>query len=217
MIKCCIFDLDGTLLNTLDDLAASCNHALDFYGYPTYPADDYRYFVGNGVGTLIERTMPKDADEEQKQKVREAFAEHYAQHYLDLTVPYDGIEALLRILKLQGYQVCVVSNKPHNYSKELLSKIFGEKFFSVIIGATEDMPKKPAPDGVLSCMKKLDLKPEHCVYIGDSDVDVLTAKNAGIPSIGVAWGFRGEEELKAAGAGYIVHTPKEIAQLLEQL
>ncbi|SDM88878.1 HAD family hydrolase [Acetanaerobacterium elongatum] len=217
MIKCCIFDLDGTLLNTLDDLAASCNYALSLYGYKTYPADDYRYFVGNGVSVLLDRTLPPDVDERQKQKVKEAFSKHYAQHYIDLTVPYKGIEGLLRILKLKGYLVCVVSNKPHDYSKELITKIFGEKFFNIVLGASEELPKKPAPDGVLYCMNKLRLSASECVYIGDSNVDVLTAKNAKMPSIGVAWGFRGEEELKTTGADYIVQEPKEIAQLLEHL
>lgn len=216
MIKCCIFDLDGTLLDTLDDLATSCNYALSLYGYKTYPTDDYRNFVGNGVSVLLDRVLPKAVDKEQKQKVLEAFLEHYSQHYIDLTVPYDGIEGLLRILKLKGYLVCVVSNKPHYYSKELITKIFGEKFFNMVLGAGEELPKKPAPDGVLYCMKKLGLSASECVYIGDSNVDILTAKNAGLPSIGVAWGFRGEEELRTAGADYIVQEPKEIVQVLEK-
>lgn len=214
VIRCCIFDLDGTLLNTLDDLAASCNYALAQYGYDGHDVDSYRYFVGNGVDKLIERAISADVSPEQRQAVKETFTEHYAKHFMDLTKPYDGIESVLRVLKLGNIRTCVVSNKPHAFSTELVTKIFGTKFFDIIIGATDDLQKKPSPDGVLLCMERLSIPPQECVYIGDSDIDVATAKNAGICSIGAAWGFRGKAELIAAGADLIAETPKDVASLL---
>ncbi len=214
VVRCCIFDLDGTLLNTLDDLAASCNHALAQYGYDGHDVQTYRYFVGNGVDKLIRRAISVDVSPEQKQAVKRAFSEHYAKHFLDLTKPYDGIESVLRVLKLGNIRTCVVSNKPHAFSTELISGIFGTKFFDIIIGASDDLPKKPSPDGVLQCIERLSVSKQDCVYIGDSDIDIMTAKNAGIRSIGAAWGFRGKAELVAAGADDIAETPKDIASLL---
>lgn len=212
-IRCCIFDLDGTLLNTLNDLAASCNWALAQYGFATHDIEAYRYYVGNGVDKLIERAAP-DATIEQKQAIKEAFSAHYAAHFMDLTVPYDGIEAVLRVLKLANIRTCVVSNKPHTFSIELVTRIFGAKFFDIIIGSSDDLPKKPNPEGVLMCMEKLGFSKDECVYIGDSDVDILTAKNAGVRSIGAVWGFRGKEELIAAGADMIAEHPMDIVSQL---
>ncbi len=214
VIRCCIFDLDGTLLNTLDDLAASCNHALRQFGYDGHDVQSYRYFVGNGVDKLIQRAISVDASPEQRQAVKRVFSEHYAKHFMDLTKPYDGIESVLRVLKLGNIRTGVVTNKPHAFSIELVTGIFGSKFFDVIIGASDELPKKPNPDGVLRCIEQLGVSKQDCVYIGDSDIDVMTAKNAGIRSIGAAWGFRGKDELVAAGADYIANTPKDIASLL---
>ncbi len=214
LMKCCIFDLDGTLLNTLDDLAASCNYALAQHGFSVHNTDDYRCFVGNGVDKLIERATLSGVTQAQKIAVKETFSAHYAKHFMDLTTPYDGIEALLRVLHLNGIRTCVVTNKPHAFAVELLTMIFGAKFFDIIIGASEQLAKKPSPDGVMQCMQRLQMQPEECVYIGDSDIDVMTAKNAGILSIGAAWGFRGEEELAAAGADYIATHPIDIAAYL---
>ncbi|MFA9381207.1 MAG: HAD family hydrolase [Acetanaerobacterium sp.] len=217
MIKCCIFDLDGTLLNTLDDLAASCNHALALQGFPIHDVEQYRYFVGGGTNKLIERAVPQGADAQQRCAVGEAYAAHYAANYMNFTAPYEGIEALLRVLKLQNLHTCVVSNKPHAFSVELVTKIFGAKFFDIIIGASDELPKKPSPEGVLRCMRELGLSPAECVYVGDSDVDIATARNAGIPSIGAQWGFRGKEELMAAGADYIAPHPKDVAACLASI
>lgn len=214
MIRCCIFDLDGTLLNTIDDLAASCNHALSEFGYAEHETDEYRHFVGNGVTKLIERAAPGGIAQTQISELQKAFETYYAAHFMDKTAPYGEVEALLRVLKLGGVHTCVVSNKPDAFTRGLVATIFGEKFFDAVLGASADTPKKPDPTGVLRCVQKLALTKSECVYIGDSDVDVFTAKKAGLLCIGAAWGFRGRQELAAAGADFIAETPMDIVRLI---
>lgn len=217
MIKYCIFDLDGTLLNTINDLASACNRALAANGFNTHETDKYRYFVGNGVQKLVERALPEGYTAEDYTKVKKAFDEIYNAHFMDETKPYNGILPLLESLKNKGVTVAVVSNKPDEFSKPLIKQNFGEDTFSFVLGAVEGMPKKPAPDGVERCIKFFGAQKDECVYIGDSDVDILTAKNAGLVSIGAEWGFRGYCELAEAGADYIAEEPKDVEYYIKKI
>lgn len=212
--RAAVFDLDGTLVDTLADLARSCNEALGELGFPAHPQECYRRFVGNGVQKLAERALPPErrtaADCE---ALRAAFDRRYAANYLSASRPYPGILELLKALSAAGVQLCVVSNKPHRFTVQLVEKLFPGRFRAVT-GNRPGAAVKPDPAGVLEALEAVGVLPENAVYVGDSDVDVLTGHNAGMPVIGCLWGFRGEEELRTAGADRLVRTADEILQLL---
>lgn len=209
MYKTYIFDLDGTLLNTLGDLAASTNYALRQYGMPEHTIDDVRRFVGNGVGKLIERAIPEGLANPQYEEVLATFRKHYMLHSLDTTAPYPGIESLLHSLRSHGCNVAVVSNKFYNATVELCRHFFADTV-EVAIGERENIRRKPAPDTVFEAMRQLGVSGEDTVYVGDSDVDVATARNSGIPCISVLWGFRDRDFLIEHGATTFVNTPEDI-------
>ena len=209
MYKTYIFDLDGTLLNTLGDLAASTNYALRQYGMPEHTIDDVRRFVGNGVGKLIERAIPEGLANPQYEDVLDTFRKHYMLHSLDTTAPYPGIESLLHSLRSHGCNVAVVSNKFYNATVELCRHFFADTV-EVAIGERENIRRKPAPDTVFEAMRQLGVSGEDTVYVGDSDVDVATARNSGIPCISVLWGFRDRDFLIEHGATTFVNTPEDI-------
>ena len=209
MYKTYIFDLDGTLLNTLGDLAASTNYALRQYGMPEHTIDDVRRFVGNGVGKLIERAIPEGLANPQYEDVLATFRKHYMLHSLDTTAPYPGIESLLHSLRSHGCNVAVVSNKFYNATVELCRHFFADTV-EVAIGERENIRRKPAPDTVFEAMRQLGVSGEDTVYVGDSDVDVATARNSGIPCISVLWGFRDRDFLIEHGAPTFVNTPEDI-------
>ena len=209
MYKTYIFDLDGTLLNTLGDLAASTNYALRQYGMPEHTIDDVRRFVGNGVGKLIERAIPEVLANPQYEDVLATFRKHYMLHSLDTTAPYPGIESLLHSLRSHGCNVAVVSNKFYNATVELCRHFFADTV-EVAIGERENIRRKPAPDTVFEAMRQLGVSGEDTVYVGDSDVDVATARNSGIPCISVLWGFRDRDFLIEHGATTFVNTPEDI-------
>jgi len=216
-IKAVIWDLDGTLLNTLDDLAASTNWALAQCGLPVRTTDEVRRFVGNGVHKLIERAVPQDgAEHPQFQQVLSAFVEHYGAHSKDHTAPYDGVMDALDSLLSRGVKLAIVSNKIDFAVKALSRDYFGERMLSAV-GDDPSRRKKPAPDSVLEAMRQLGVSAGETVYVGDSDVDVITAKNAGIPCVGVTWGFRDENCLREAGAVHIAHTAAELLDIIEAL
>lgn len=206
-----IFDLDGTLLNTLDDLWASTNHALGAHGFPGRSTDEVRQFVGNGIRNLIRLAVPEGSSDEVIDAVHATFDEHYAAHDQDRTAPYPGIVELLRRLRTEGVRCCVVSNKG-DYAVQPLVEHFFPGCFDVVCGEREKdgIRRKPWPDTVLACMRALGSTPQDSVYVGDSEVDLLTARNAHIPCIVVGWGFRSEEALFANGATEIVHTTDEL-------
>lgn len=204
-----IFDLDGTLLSTLGDLAASVNHALRAYGMPEHTTEEIRWFVGNGVRVLMERAVPGGADNPQFEDVLGAFRRHYMEHSLDTTVPYDGVTAMLGELKHRGKKVAVVSNKFYAATQDLCRHFFGD-LVDVAIGEREDIRKKPAPDTVLEALRLLGAGKDGAVYIGDSDVDVATARNSGLPCVSVLWGFRDKDFLTEHGAVCFVSTPQEL-------
>ena len=205
-----IFDLDGTLLSTLDDLAASCNYALRTNNMPERTIDEVRRFVGNGVKKLMERAIPQGLQNANFEKTYSDFRNHYMQHNLDTTKPYDGIMDLLNELHRRGKKVAVVSNKFYAATQELCKHFFGSTLVPVAIGEREDIRKKPAPDTVIEAMKQLGVTAEGAVYIGDSDVDIETARNSGMPCISVLWGFRDKEFLLEHGAKTLVDKPMDI-------
>lgn len=212
MIKTVIFDLDGTLLNTLEDLKEATNFALSKYNYPTRTLEEVRCFVGNGVRKLIERAVPENC-----QNVEEClavFKQNYSEIMYNHTAPYNGILKILSDLKANGIKTGVVSNKFDSAVKELCKKYFAD-LIDIAIGQADDVPKKPAPDGVFKAMRELGADKSSTVYVGDSDVDVATAKNANLPCIGVTWGFRDREYLK--GANFIIDNPNDINVIIKGL
>lgn len=215
MIKAVIFDLDGTLLNTLEDLANASNFALRSCGYNEHPIKDYIRFVGSGRYILMKRILPEEDknNEEAIEKVLKLFDEYYGEHMHDTTKPYDGIYELIKELKIKNIKLAVVSNKPDEFAGETVNRYFGN-YFEITYGQRPNHAVKPDPKTVYEVMEYLNVTKEECIYVGDSDVDMKTAQNAGVKSIGVAWGFRGEEELKSAGADYIIRTPQELVNLL---
>ena len=212
MFKVFIFDLDGTLLDTLQDLATSVNYALSQHHMPTHSIDDIRRFVGNGVRLLMERAVPDGAWNPQFDEVFATFRQHYMEHSLDTTRPYDGIPEVIRELKARGCQLAVVSNKMMAATQELIRHFFPE--IEVAIGEHEaaGIRKKPAPDTVLEALRQLGTADGQfaAVYVGDSDVDIETAKNSALPCISVLWGFRSREFLEAHGATTFITKPQEL-------
>ena len=211
MKKIVIFDLDGTLLNTLDDLADSTNYALAKFGYPTRTIEEVRQFVGNGVAKLIERAIPDGKKNPNFEKCLAIFKENYAQNMYNKTAPYVGILEMLSNLKSKGLKIAVVSNKFELAVKELCKKYFdGYIDFAAGENEAQGIKKKPAPDTVFTVLKEFELNPEDAVYVGDSDVDIMTAKNSQMPCISVTWGFRDEDFLLKNGATILINTPSEI-------
>ncbi len=208
-----IFDMDGTILNTLQDLTNSLNAALAKSGYPQHTAEEVRFFVGNGIRKLIERGVPAGTPVEQIDTVHHDFTAHYQVHCADTTQPYDGIPELLQTLRCAGCKTAVVSNKA-DYAVQELCKQYFDGMFDFAVGEREQILKKPAPDSVNEVLQKLQIDRRQAVYIGDSDVDIQTAKNAAMDGIFVEWGFRSKEFLLEHGAVLTVSTPNEIAHII---
>lgn len=211
----CIFDLDGTLLDTLTDLHAAVNHALRTNSMPERSLDEVRMMVGNGVRKLMLRAVPDGDGNPLFEKAFADFRSYYSEHSLDTTKPYDGIMQLLAELKGRGVRMSVVSNKMDSATKPLVKSFFGE-YIDVAIGEceSEGIKRKPAPDMVFKAIREMGVKAEDCVYIGDSDVDLQTAENAGLPCISVLWGFRDKDFLSAFGADTFVEAPEGILDVL---
>ena len=215
MIQLVIFDLDGTLLDTIDDLGMSANYALRKNGYPEHELPAYRYFVGNGITKLIERALPEDAREETTiLNLRQQFVAYYEEHKTDLTQPYQGIPELLQELKSQNIRLAVASNKYHQGTVELIHHFFGTELFSVVLGQRENIPVKPNPTIVYDILKQTGIGKPGTLYTGDSGVDMQTAANSGLISIGVSWGFRPRQELEINGACHIIDTPLALCNYL---
>ncbi len=210
-----IFDLDGTLLDTLDDLRDALNHALTAHSYPPRTLDETRRFVGNGIRNLVSRGVPAGTDDAAVDAVFETFKPYYQAHCLDKTKPYEGILELLKRLKQDGYPIAVVSNKADGAVQTLCERFFpGLTDFAV--GERPNVRRKPAPDSVLAVLDALKVSQAQAVYVGDSEVDIETARNAGLPCISVTWGFRTEETLREAGAVRLAHTPQALWELLQE-
>lgn len=211
--KLVIFDLDGTLLNTLDDLALSVNHALNKNSLPQRTIDEVKSFVGNGIKNLIKRAVPQGTDDSLTEKVYQDFKKYYTLHCADMTRPYEGITTLIKQLRQSDIMTAVLSNKADFAVKSLCNNFFPE-LFDCAYGEIEGIPKKPAPDGVFTILNQLEVKRSEAVYIGDSDVDVETAQNSGLDLIAVDWGFREHAILENCGAETIVSVPHEIFDIV---
>ena len=210
-----IFDLDGTLLNTIDDLGYACNYALDKTGYPTFPIEAYPAKVGNGINNLIRRALPEaERTEANVLRVREFFVPYYDAHNCDYTRPYEGIPEVLAVLKAQGHHLAVASNKYQAATEKIVNHFF-PGVFDVILGEREGIERKPNPQIVFDILERLSVSGERlALYIGDSLVDFETAKNANVPFVACSWGFVPKEKLTEAGIATIVDTPKDILKCL---
>ncbi len=218
MIKAVIFDLDGTLVNSLDDLAVSTNYSLKLHGFNTYPVEDYKYLVGDGMAKLIERAISDDkVDKELFKSVFDDFMAYYREHFLVNTKAYDGINEVLSELKNMGIKLAVVSNKADDMAKRVVSAIFGDNTFEKVTGKREGLSTKPDPALTLLIIKEMGLTPQECVFVGDSGMDTLNAVNAGCYPLGVLWGFRSKKELMENGARALAEKPSEILKIIKEL
>lgn len=218
MIHCVVFDLDGTLLNTLDDLRDSTNFALSKFGYPERTLSEIKTFVGNGVRLLIERAIPSGALNPDFEDCLEIFKAHYKENMFNKTIPYEGVLDMLNTLDLRGIQTAVVSNKFDIAVKDLCKKYFGD-LIKIAVGENEEkgIRKKPFPDSVLRAVLELGVNTNNTIYVGDSETDIQTARNAGLLSVGCLWGYRSEKVLRDEGANYIINSPEEIIGLIDNL
>lgn len=213
MTQLVVFDLDGTLLDTLADLAAATNYALAKHNLPPRSLGEVRAFVGNGIPVLARRAVPAGTPAALEAAVLETLLQYYGAHCREHTCPYPGIPALLETLKERGVQTAVVTNKAESPARALCGAIFPGAF-SLVAGGRPDLKKKPAPDAVNAALAALGVSKENAVYVGDSEVDVQTAANAGLPFIGVVWGFRSREQLRAAGCGVFADSAAGLEALL---
>lgn len=211
-----IFDLDGTLLATLEDLTDSVNFALSSYKLPIKTIDEVKQFVGNGVGRLMELAILDGTKNPEFDEIFALFKRHYNENCQNKTKPYDGIYDMLTALKKQNYKIAIVSNKIHSAVIELNKNYFRE-YIKVAIGEKEGIAKKPAPDTVNEALRLLDSKRENAIYVGDSDVDITTAKNAGMPCISVTWGFRNRDFLENHGAAYFIDKPMDLLDMVHKI
>lgn len=217
MVKLIIFDLDGTLCDTICDLADAVNFSLKKMGYPIHSLEAIKGFVGNGIKNLIIRSMPESERVEEKiEETKKFFFEYYKVHFADKTAAYDGIVETVNTLKEKGIKLAVCTNKEDTMAKAVVKKLFGDTF-SLVLGQGDKFPLKPNPDSSYYIMETIGAKKEDTVFIGDSDVDIKTAKNAGLKSIGVSWGFREVQELIDNGCDHLAKNPSDIIKLLEVL
>lgn len=210
-----IFDLDGTLLNTLDDIADGANAVLAEGGYPTHPVDTYRYFIGNGVATLFERALPED--DRQPSIIRacvEGFRQVYERHWDVKTHLYDGVAELLDALVTRDVRMAVLSNKPHSFTRKSVGRYLSRWPLSPVLGQRDGIPHKPDPAGALEIADELGVAPTEFLYLGDTATDMETARAAGMFAVGALWGFRPEEELREAGAAALIAGPLELLECI---
>ena len=215
-IKAVIFDLDGTVLYTLDDLTYSCNYALKAMGYGERPAEDIRKFVGNGMLKLIYRLFPEGTPEDKINSTMKIFVDHYKDHCMDMTRPYDGIEDVIKSLRKDGIKTGIVSNKTDEAVQPIIAHYF-PGLFDAVTGDRPGITRKPDPALLFDTMDKLGVPLQSTVYVGDSDVDIQTAKNAGIPCISVTWGYRDKDFLSRCGASLFADSPGDILNIINTL
>ena len=213
MIKTILFDLDGTLLNTIDDLADAGNWVCAQHGWPTFTVEQFKHMVGNGIPKLVERFSPTDARSPERLAATLAeFTARYDAHKEDKTAPYPGIPELLDALKAEGIQTAVFSNKADPLCGKIIAHYFGTGRFELVRGSRPNVPTKPDPTGVYTLMQDIGAEAASTLFVGDSDVDILTGHNAGLPAMGALWGFRGKAELTAAGADALAAVPMDILE-----
>lgn len=209
-----IFDLDGTLLDTLEDIKDSVNYAMAVFGFPKRSIEEIKSFVGNGAGKLIELAIPNGINNTLYKECLKVFQDHYSKNMQNKTVPYNGIKELLAELRNRGFKMAVVSNKFDSAVKELVKGFLGD-YIKVAIGESENVSRKPAPDTVIKALAELESVPDKAVYVGDSEVDVMTARNSNLICIGVTWGFRTREVLEKERAQYIIDEPHQLLSILD--
>lgn len=211
-----IFDLDGTLLDTLDDLADSGNEMLASEGFPTHPVDAYRIFVGDGVRSLMERILPAEAlTEATIEKCMGVYRDAYQRRWNAKTKTYAGIPEMLDGLVERGIRLTVLSNKPHDFTQQCIQEFVGDWPWEIVFGMRDGVPKKPDPAGALQILETLEVAPQNCLYLGDTDTDMKTAKGADLFAVGVLWGFRPKEELEEHGADLLLTEPGEMLGFLD--
>ncbi len=211
-----LFDLDGTLLNTLDDIASSANRALVQHGYPPHPKDDYRFFVGQGVTQLIIRILPADQQDNSTliESCLTAFREDYGRYFQVMTMPYAGVAETLNELSDRGLKLAVLSNKPDEMTRQCVAAFFSDLRFDIVMGQQEGIPPKPDPTGARLITKRLQIAPARFLYLGDSSIDMQTAAAAKMFPVGALWGFRSREELLKSGARALINQPGDLLSLL---
>ena len=216
MYKACIFDLDGTLADSVYSLAYCGNKALESVGLKGHNAEKYKKFAGDGADELIRRCLRESGDSElfYYEKVRKEYSEIFKENCMYKVKPYDGIEELTRELKKRNIKMAVLSNKPHERTEDVIKAMFGDKLFDIVLGKKDDTERKPSPMGALIIAKAFELSPTEIIYMGDTNTDMMTGKNAGMFTVGVTWGFREREELEKNGADKIIDKPNEILDLL---
>ena len=213
--KAVIFDLDGTLLDTLEDLGNTMNRVLAQEGFPQHPVDAYRYFVGDGATMLITRTLPpENRDDDTIQRCLEAFREEYSQSWNINTKPYDGIPEMLDSVTAHGLKMAILTNKPHNFTKLCVAELLPNWNFEIVLGQRDSLPRKPDPAGALEITEFFQIPPSEILYLGDTAVDMQTAIAAQMFPVGALWGFRTREELQKNGAQVLLKQPMEILRLL---
>lgn len=216
-MKSLIFDLDGTLINSLLDIALSMNNVLEKYNYPIHKIEEYNYFVGDGALVLVKNAMPNNSSDEEIQVALKSFILNYEQNTHNNTFAYDGIYEMLEKLEMLKIKKAILSNKPHKFTLKYVENLFNNFNFQEIHGQKIDIPKKPDPTMAIQIATKLNTKCEDMIFIGDTSTDIKTAKNANMKSVGVAWGFRPIEELKEAGADFIAYKPIDIVEYVSSL
>lgn len=215
---CVIFDLDGTLLDTLEDIADSLNLVLERNGLKTHPIESYKRFVGDGIKNLVIRaTRDYALSDENLLKLVEELKIEYHNNLINKTQPYPGIIELINQLSEMNISLNILSNKPDNYTKLLYEKFFNTYNFSYVLGENNNFRKKPEPDAINDIIKNLNIENDRVLFVGDTSTDIIAAKNAGIKSVGVLWGFRDEKELKEAGADFIISKPQELLEIINNL
>lgn len=218
MYKCCLFDLDGTILDTVKTIAHYGNNALTQFGLPTAPVKEYNYFAGDGSRVLIKRMLEFSGSYDAKihDDLWHTYMSMYDEDPYYLTSPFDGMIDAITALKGMGVRVGVITNKPHLAAQSVVERFYGKDFFEVCVGITDSRPTKPNPTVTLDAVKSMGLMPEQCVFVGDTCVDIQTGKNAGMFTIGVTWGFRPIEELLQNGADFIAHKPSDILKVFKE-
>lgn len=216
MIKALIFDLDGTLSYTLDSISMAGNKALESLGMPIYEKDRYKYFCGDGADELVRRLLVSNGYESNYRydELRKAYSEQFKKYAEYNVKPYDGMPETISQLKAKGYKLCVLSNKPHAQTIQVVEKLYGKGTFDYIQGNTPEIPRKPAPDGAIIISKSLGIKADDFLYVGDTATDMQTGNGAGMNTVGVLWGYRTRQELMENNAKYIIEKPEEILSLV---
>jgi len=209
-----IFDMDGTILDTLDDMTDSVNYVMEKHGFPARTKAEVKNIVGNGVASLVQNALPDGISMQDFNTVLQEYIDHYKSNMFNKTAPFPGIPALLCSLQAKGYNMAVVSNKLHSAVVEL-NRVFFSETIPVAIGQSEDVHKKPAPDSVFKALKELGASPGKALYVGDSEVDVQTARNAGLVSVGITWGLRDRSVIMDAGADFIIDAPQDLLRILD--